>query len=182
MHHVQNQAILKQSSATRLPCFLARLCMFQAQMAYGRTYIPIFFFNATCYSFSHQICSASSRVQPPESNGFHPADFDEKLFPGRRIVFIVDRSWKGVETSSVMIRTGYNTQNPYGYPFEVGSYYLVYASHAYGDPEKYLLTSKSLRYSRTSSGVSVSKAILQIFAMFKRFCLYLRNFGIGEGG
>ncbi len=75
------------------------------------------------------------------SIGFHPADFDEKLFPGRRIVFIVDRSWKGVETSSVMIRTGYNTQNPYGYPFEVGSYYLVYASHAYGDPEKYLLTS-----------------------------------------
>lgn len=75
------------------------------------------------------------------SIGFHPADFYDKLFLGRRIVFEVDRSWKGVETSSVMIRTGYNTGNSSGYPFEVGSYYLVYASHAYGDPEKYLLTS-----------------------------------------
>ena len=75
------------------------------------------------------------------SIGFHPADFYDKLFLGRRIVFEVDRSWKGVETSSVMIRTGYNTGNSSGYPFEVGSYYLVYADHAYGDPEKYLLTS-----------------------------------------
>ncbi len=73
--------------------------------------------------------------------GFHPVDFYDKLFPGRRIVFEVDRSWKGVETSSVMIRTGYNTGNSSGYPFEIGGYYLVYASHAYGDPEKYLLTS-----------------------------------------
>ena len=75
------------------------------------------------------------------SIGFHPEDFYNKLFIGRRIVFDVDRSWKGVETSSVMIRTGYNTGHSSGYPFEVGSYYLVYANHAYGDPEKYLLTS-----------------------------------------
>src|SRR5688572_18552503 len=34
------------------------------------------------------------------SLGFHPADFQEKIFPGRRIVFEVDRSWKGVTTSS----------------------------------------------------------------------------------
>ena len=75
------------------------------------------------------------------SIGFHPADFYHRLFLGRRIVFEVDRSWQGVETSSVMIRTGYYTGNSSGYPFEIGNYYLVYASHAYGDPEKYLLTS-----------------------------------------
>jgi hypothetical protein len=40
-----------------------------------------------------------------------------------------------------MIRTGYNDGNSSSYPFEIGSYYLVYASHAYGDPDKYLLTS-----------------------------------------
>ena len=73
--------------------------------------------------------------------GFHPADFYDTLFPGRRIVFQVDRSWKGVDTSSVMIRTGYNSEDSSSYPFEIGSYYLVYASHAYGDPDKYLLTS-----------------------------------------
>ncbi len=59
----------------------------------------------------------------------------------RRIVFEVDRSWKGITTSSIMIRTGYSTGNSSAYPFEIGDYYLVYASHAYGDPEKYLLTS-----------------------------------------
>src|SRR5260221_7184410 len=75
------------------------------------------------------------------SLGFHPVDFYEKLFPGRRIVFEVDRSWKGVDTTSVMIRTGYNTGNSSAYPFEIGNYYLVYASRAYGIPEKYLLTS-----------------------------------------
>lgn len=73
--------------------------------------------------------------------GFHPSDFYETIFPGRRVVFQVDRSWKGVNTSSVMIRTGYNNWDSSAYPFEIGSYYLVYASHAYGDPDKYLLTS-----------------------------------------
>ena len=80
-------------------------------------------------------------IQALTSMGFKPADFYETIFPGRKIVFVVDRSWKGVETTSVTIRTGYNTGNSSGYPFEVGEYYLVYASHAYGDPEKYLLTS-----------------------------------------
>lgn len=75
------------------------------------------------------------------SLGVHPADIDGKIFQGRRIVFEVDRSWKGATTSSVTIRTGFNDGNSSSYPFEIGSYYLVYASHAYGDPEKYLLTS-----------------------------------------
>jgi len=77
--------------------------------------------------------------------GFHPADFQDRLFPGRRVVFEVDRSWKGVTTSSVTIRTGYNDWNSSSYPFEIGSYYLVYASHAYGDPNKDLLTSRCHR-------------------------------------
>jgi hypothetical protein len=77
--------------------------------------------------------------------GFHPADFQDRLFPGRRIVFEVDRSWKGVTTSSVTIRTGYNDWNSSSYPFEIGSYYLVYASHAHGDPNKDLLTSRCHR-------------------------------------
>ncbi len=91
------------------------------------------------------------------SFGFHPADFYEKIFLGRRIVFEVDRSWKGVETSSVMIRTGYNTGDSSGYPFEIGSYCLVYASHAYGDPEKYLLTSlchRTLRSPNNSEDIA----------------------------
>lgn len=73
--------------------------------------------------------------------GFDPADAYEAFSYSRRIVFEVDRSWKGVTTSSVTIRTGYNDGNSSSYPFEIGSYYLVYASHAYGDPNKYLLTS-----------------------------------------
>lgn len=75
------------------------------------------------------------------SMGFSLGDFYEQLQFGRRIVFEVDRSWKGITTSSVMIRTGYSKGNSSGYPFELGGYYLVYASHAYGDPNKYLLTS-----------------------------------------
>jgi hypothetical protein len=74
--------------------------------------------------------------------GFQPADFYEDLSYGRRIVFEVDRSWKGTTTSSVTIRTGYNDMGSSSYPFELGGYYLVYATHAYGDPEKYLLTSR----------------------------------------
>jgi hypothetical protein len=74
--------------------------------------------------------------------GFDPADFYQDLSYGRRIVFEVDRSWKGATTSSITIRTGYNDMGSSSYPFELGEYYLVYASHAYGDPEKYLLTSR----------------------------------------
>ncbi len=88
--------------------------------------------------------------------GFHPSDFYETIFPGRRVVFEVDRSWKGVNTSSVMIRTGYNSGDSSSYPFEIGSYYLVYASHAYGDPNKYLLTSLC---SRTQSSPNNSEDI-----------------------
>lgn len=73
--------------------------------------------------------------------GFNSLDFHEEIFVGRKIVFEVDRSWKGVNTSSVTIRTGYNSWNSSSYPFEIGSYYLVYASHAYGEPDKYLLAS-----------------------------------------
>jgi hypothetical protein len=79
------------------------------------------------------------------SLGFRPADVYGNFSYGRKIVFEVDKSWKGVTTSSVTIRTGYSTANSSGYPFELGDYYLVYASHAYGDPEKYLLTSLCTR-------------------------------------
>src|SRR5690606_9382510 len=48
-------------------------------------------------------------------------------------------------TSSVLIRTGHSTGDSSGYPFELGGYYLVYASHSYGNPEKYLLTSNCHR-------------------------------------
>lgn len=91
------------------------------------------------------------------SIGFDIADAYETFSNGRRIVFEVDRSWKGVTTSSVTIRTGYSTGNSEGYSFELGSYYLVYASYAYGDPEKYLLTSlchSTLRSPNNSEHIS----------------------------
>ena len=97
-----------------------------------------------------------SVTQTLMSLGMHPADIDGKVFQGRRIVFEVDRAWKGVTTSSITIRTGYSSGNSSSYPFELGDYYLVYASHAYGDPEKYLLTS---RCSRTLSSPNNSEDI-----------------------
>lgn len=90
------------------------------------------------------------------SLGMNPADIHGKVFQGRRIVFEVDRAWKGVTTSSITIRTGYNTGNSSSYPFELGDYYLVYASHAYGVSEKYLLTSLC---SRTRSSPNNSEDI-----------------------
>ncbi len=85
------------------------------------------------------------------------ADIQGNIIKGRKIVFEVDRAWKGVTTSSVTIWTGYSTGNSSGYPFELGDYYLVYANHAYGDPDKYLLTSlcsRTLAHPNNSEDIS----------------------------
>ena len=61
-------------------------------------------------------------------------------YVGYRVHFRVHNSWKGVEQTTVLVDTGYG-MGDCGYPFAVSSDYLVYASHSYGIPDNYWVTS-----------------------------------------
>jgi hypothetical protein len=61
-------------------------------------------------------------------------------YVGYRVHFLVQNSWKGVEQKTVLVDTGYG-MGDCGYPFAVSSDYLVYASHPYGIPDNYWVTS-----------------------------------------
>ena len=71
-------------------------------------------------------------------------------YVGYRVHFRVHNSWKGVEQTTVLVDTGYG-MGDCGYPFAVSSDYLVYASHPYGIPENYWVTSICSRNAEISA-------------------------------
>jgi hypothetical protein len=64
----------------------------------------------------------------------------KERFGGHKITFAVKDSWKLVDTTAIQVNTGYGGADC-GYEFSVGNDYLIYASHAYGKPGNYLVTS-----------------------------------------
>ncbi|WP_051530041.1 hypothetical protein [Anoxybacteroides tepidamans] len=52
-------------------------------------------------------------------------------WPKRAVVLAVERTWKGVDETHVVVYTGFSNADC-GYPFEVGEKYLVYA---YGESD-----------------------------------------------
>jgi hypothetical protein len=74
-------------------------------------------------------------------SGSSPYFFDKGWkSSGFTIFFKVTTSWKGVEKSLISVSTG-RGGGDCGYPFQADQEYLVYANHAYGNPNKYLVTS-----------------------------------------
>lgn len=71
-------------------------------------------------------------------------------YVGYRVHFRVHNSWKGVEQTTVLVDTGYG-MGDCGYPFAVSSDYLVYASHPYGIPDNYWVTSICSRNAEISA-------------------------------
>ena len=71
-------------------------------------------------------------------------------YVGYRVHFRVHNSWKGVEQTTVLVDTGYG-MGDCGYPFAVSNDYLVYASHPYGVPDDYWVTSICSRTAEVSS-------------------------------
>src|SRR6185503_2283151 len=71
-------------------------------------------------------------------------------YVGYRVHFRVHNSWKGVEQTTVLVDTGYG-MGDCGYPFAVSSDYLVYASHPYGIPDNYWVTSTCSRNAEISA-------------------------------
>lgn len=59
------------------------------------------------------------------SSGFYPPGY------GRSVTFNVKSAWKGVSTTVANLRTG-NSDADCGYPFDVGSEYVVYGHRSEG--------------------------------------------------
>lgn len=73
--------------------------------------------------------------------GLSPYFFHEGgRFFGYTIFFQTTKSWKGMNKTIIPISTG-RGGGDCGYEFEVNKEYIVYASHAYGVPDHYLVTS-----------------------------------------
>ena len=66
------------------------------------------------------------------------------------VFFKVINSWKGLDTSTIEVSTG-RGGGDCGYSFLTNEEYLVYASHAYGRPDGYWVTSTCSRTAELSN-------------------------------
>jgi len=70
--------------------------------------------------------------------GFAANTAEHGKFSDYRVILEVSQSWKGVNTSTVEIITGGGYSGDCGYPFAIGTQYLIYG---YTDNDKNLFTS-----------------------------------------
>ena len=84
------------------------------------------------------------------SAGFNTNNYGRSPFYDLRVILEVTKSWKGIDASSVLIRTG-RGGGDCGYDFDIGKDYLVYVNRSYGKPDGYLITSICSRNAELSA-------------------------------
>lgn len=99
-------------------------------------------------------------------------------YVGYRVHFRVHRSWKGIEQTTALVDTGYG-MGDCGYPFAVSNDYLVYASHPYGIPDNYWVTSVCSRNAELPAANNDLRYLTTLPSLPLRFSIQI--FGLPAG-
>ena len=89
---------------------------------------------------------------------------------GFDVFFKVLHSWKGVEKTFVKVNTG-RGEGDCGDYFEAGKEYVVYASHAYGIPSNYLVTSTCSRNALVANAIEDLNYLNSLPQLSKKFAV-----------
>jgi hypothetical protein len=102
--------------------------------------LPVDEFSGSAAVFTGRVIGVSSNSNPVISIfarmlaklGQYPSFFYRYLYSENVVTFEVLKSWKMVNTTRVTVLTG-SGGGDCGFSFDIGSVYLVYAYHPYGD-------------------------------------------------